>query len=198
MCTICKKMGHFKKVCLSRKDCAVHEVGMEMAQEEAVIEEVSINSVYLNNKQLLITAQLGMQVCNNMLKVPYKVDTGSEGNLMLLYIFKTLFRNELVEQLKRSIKGNIKLKRYNGMQIEQLLKLNDVQYMSIIDVSLGYHNLKLDKQLPYLTTFACLFGRYRYKHYCLEQQQQGICSCAKFMKFLMTCQMYLVLQLTSW
>ena len=25
-------------------------------------------------------------------------------------------------------------------------------------------NLKLDKQSSYLTTFACLFGRYRYKH----------------------------------
>ena len=44
-----------------------------------------------------------------------------------------------------------------------LLKLNNVQYMSIIDASLGYHNLKLDKQSSYLTTFACPFGRYRYK-----------------------------------
>ena len=35
--------------------------------------------------------------------------------------------------------------------------------MSIIDASLGYHNLTLDKQSSYLTTFACLFGRYRYK-----------------------------------
>ena len=33
----------------------------------------------------------------------------------------------------------------------------------MIDASLGYHNLKLDKQSSYLTTFACLFGRYRYK-----------------------------------
>ena len=36
--------------------------------------------------------------------------------------------------------------------------------MSIIDVSSGYHNLKLDMQSSYLTTFASLFGRYRYKH----------------------------------
>ena len=36
--------------------------------------------------------------------------------------------------------------------------------MSIIDASLGYHNLKLDKQSSYLTMFACPFGRYRYKH----------------------------------
>ena len=45
-----------------------------------------------------------------------------------------------------------------------LPKLNNVKYMSIIDASSGYHNLKLDKQSSYLTTFACLFGRYRYKH----------------------------------
>ena len=36
--------------------------------------------------------------------------------------------------------------------------------MSIIDASSGYHNLKLDKQSSYLTTFSCLFGRYQYKH----------------------------------
>ena len=39
---------------------------------------------------------------------------------MPLYIFKKLFRDGLVEQLRRSIKSNIKLKAYNGMQIEQL------------------------------------------------------------------------------
>ena len=36
--------------------------------------------------------------------------------------------------------------------------------MSIIDVSSGYHNLKLDKKSSYLTTFACPFGWYQYKH----------------------------------
>ena len=35
--------------------------------------------------------------------------------------------------------------------------------MSVIDASSGYHNLKLDKQSSYLTTFACPFGRYTYK-----------------------------------
>ena len=72
-------MGHFKKVCWNRKDCMVHEVEVELAQEEGLIEEVSINSVYLNNKWLLITAQLEMQVGDSALKVPYKIDTGSEG-----------------------------------------------------------------------------------------------------------------------
>ena len=118
--TGCRKMGHFKKVCQSRKDHEVHEVGVKMSQEEDEREEESINSVYLNNKWLLITTQLEMQVSNNALKVPYKIDTGSEGNLMWLYIFKKLCGNRSVEQLKRSIKSNIKLKTYNGMQIEQL------------------------------------------------------------------------------
>ena len=35
--------------------------------------------------------------------------------------------------------------------------------MSIIDASSGYHNPKSDEKSSYLTTFACPFGRYRYK-----------------------------------
>ena len=38
-----------------------------------------------------------------------------------------------------------------------------MQYTSIIDASSGYHNLKLDMQSSYLTTFSCPFGRYHYK-----------------------------------
>ena len=45
-----------------------------------------------------------------------------------------------------------------------LPKLNNVRYMSIIDASSRYHNLKLDDISSYLTTFSCQFGRYRYKH----------------------------------
>ena len=118
MCASCGKTGHCKKVCQSRKDCTFHAVGMEL--EEGGIEEVSINSVYLNNKWSLLTAQLETQVGGNATKVPYKIGTGSEGNLMSLYIFKKLFRNESIEQLRSSIKSNIRLKTYNGMQIEQL------------------------------------------------------------------------------
>ena len=54
---------------------------------------------------------------------------------------------------------------HRGPTLNNILpKLNNAQYMSIIDVSSGYHNLKLDKQLSYLTMFACQFGRYRYNH----------------------------------
>ena len=44
-----------------------------------------------------------------------------------------------------------------------LPKLTNVRYLSLIDVSSGYHNLKLDDESLYLTTFACQFGRYKYK-----------------------------------
>ena len=53
---------------------------------------------------------------------------------------------------------------HRGLTLNDILpRLNSVQYMSIINASSGYHNLKLDKQLSYLTTFSYLFGRYWYK-----------------------------------
>ena len=43
------------------------------------------------------------------------------------------------------------------------LKLKIVKYFSLMGVSSGYHNLKLDKRSSYLTTFAYQFGRYKYE-----------------------------------
>ena len=54
-----------------------------------------------------------------------------------------------------------------------LPKLSNVQYMPIIDTSLGFHNLWLDTQSSYLTTFACPFGRYCYKCLPFEAAQPG-------------------------
>ena len=54
---------------------------------------------------------------------------------------------------------------HRGTMLNDILpKCNNLEYMSIIDVSLGYHNFKLDNKLSYLTTFACPFSWYRYKH----------------------------------
>ena len=82
-------MGHFKKVCMNKKNHTVHEVEVELMPEphEEDIETVSINSVYLNRNQSLITAHLKMQVGKTTTEIPYKIDTSSEGNIMPLYIY---------------------------------------------------------------------------------------------------------------
>ena len=58
----------------------------------------------MNNKQSLITADLETQVSKNTVQILYKIGTGSEGNLMPLYIFERLCGHWSIEQLKRSIK----------------------------------------------------------------------------------------------
>ena len=115
-------MGHFQKVCLSKKSRVVHEVEVEVMLEpqEGDIETVSINSIYLNSDRSLITAHLKMQVGKTVTEIPYKIDTGSEGNIMPLYTYKKLFKDVLEEQLKGSIKSNIKLKAYNGTHITHI------------------------------------------------------------------------------
>ena len=42
-------------------------------------------------------------------------------------------------------------------------KLTNAKYLSLIDASLKYHNLRLEEKSSYLTTFSCQLGRYRYK-----------------------------------
>ena len=50
---------------------------------------------------------------------------------------------------------------HRGPMLNNILpQLNNVKYMSIIDASLGYHNLKLDEKSLYLTMFTCPFVQY--------------------------------------
>ena len=42
-------------------------------------------------------------------------------------------------------------------------KLNNVKFLFLMDASSGYHNLRFDERSSYVTTFACQFGKYRYK-----------------------------------
>ena len=67
MCMGCKKMGHFKKVCQSRRKKAVNELEVKEVQEinEGKLETVSIDLVHLNKNQSLITVKLEMQAGRN-------------------------------------------------------------------------------------------------------------------------------------
>ena len=64
----------------------------------------------MNNNQSMLTAKLETYAGENKLTVPCKIDTGSDGNIMPLYIFKKLFPRVTEAELKKTIKRHIKLK----------------------------------------------------------------------------------------
>ena len=102
-CIRCRKTGHFRKVCRSKGDCVVHGVEVKMVQDSQheEIETVSINWVQLNKNWLVITAHLERYAGKNCVEIPYKIDMGSKSNILLLYIFKKLFKNITGEQLTK-------------------------------------------------------------------------------------------------
>ena len=75
---------------------------------------------------------------------------------------RTLWKSQIMPRSSEA-KSNTHRTSQKMTHNDILPKLNNAQCLSLIDVSFGYHNLKLDKRSSYLTTFACQFGRYRYK-----------------------------------
>ena len=92
-----------------------------MSQEynKGEIETVSINSVHMNKNFSVLTVKLEM-CTGDKLTVPYKIDTGSDGNIMPWYIFKKLFPRVTEAELIKNIKKHIKLKTYNKTVVTQL------------------------------------------------------------------------------
>ena len=76
MCAGYGKVGHFKKVCHSKRSRAVNEMEPEMSQEysKGAIETVSINSIHMNKNQSMLTAKLEMHASNSKITIPYKID----------------------------------------------------------------------------------------------------------------------------
>ena len=68
----------------------VNGMKQEVSQEyiEDDIEIVSINSVCMNKKKLMLTTKLDKCIGNNNVIIPYKIDSGNDGNIMPWYIFK--------------------------------------------------------------------------------------------------------------
>ena len=82
-------------------------------------EMVSINSVFMNKNRSMLTAKLDTCIGNNNMIILYKIDTGSDGNIMPWYIFKKLFQRVTESQLMRTVKIHIKMKMYNKTFITQ-------------------------------------------------------------------------------
>ena len=80
----CRKVGHFRKFCHSRRSRVVNDMEQEVSQEyrEDEIETVSINSVYMSKNWSMLTAKLDMCAGDNKITIPYKIDTGRDGNIM--------------------------------------------------------------------------------------------------------------------
>ena len=88
----------------------VEQEAFQDSAEENSIGMVSINSIYFNKNHFVLTVNLKMSASQNNIMVPYKVDTGSDGNIMPLHIFKKLFPKITNEQLVANKNKNILLK----------------------------------------------------------------------------------------
>ena len=82
-------MKHFKEVCRSFKGSAVYNIEKEDEQEqETNIEMVNINSVRFNSNPSAIIANLKTSSNKVVITVPYKVDMGSDRNIMPFNVYK--------------------------------------------------------------------------------------------------------------
>ena len=122
MCLACNKIGHFQVVYRSKRTRAVNEVEQETFHDNAGedIEVVSINSVWFNKNCSVLTANLKTYAGQNNIIVPYKIDTGSNGNIMPAHVFRRLFPNVTNEQLAKTKNKHVLLKTYNKTTITQL------------------------------------------------------------------------------
>ena len=93
--------NHFREVCRSARIRVVHNVEQEtnQNQEEDQIYMVNINYISFNINCSTVTVNLKTSSNEVRIIVPYKVDTDSEGNIMLLHMHKKLFPEKTKEQL---------------------------------------------------------------------------------------------------
>ena len=122
MCTECSKIGHFQVVCRSRRTRAMNKVEQEAVQGDTSkdIESVSINSIQLNENHSILTANLKTSAGQSNIMVLYKIDTGSDGNIMSLHVYKKLFPIITNDRSAATINKNVVLKMYNKTTITQL------------------------------------------------------------------------------
>ena len=87
----------------------VEKGAVQDSAEENNFDSVSINSIHVNKNHSVLTANLKTSGSNNIM-VPYKVETGNNGNIMPLHIYKELFHEITNKQLAATKNKNILLK----------------------------------------------------------------------------------------
>ena len=109
------KKNHFREVCRSKRGNVVHNVEQEpnLNQEEVKIDMVIINSISFNSKCSVITANLKIISNQATITVPYKVDTGSDGNIYALTHIQKMFPRAPKEQLPAMRNTDVNLKTCN-------------------------------------------------------------------------------------
>ena len=81
------KMLLFKEKCRRSKSNAVHNIDTEADHlQEPAIETVNFNSIRFNTNHSAIKVDLKTSSNKGVATMPYKVDMGSDGNIMPLYI----------------------------------------------------------------------------------------------------------------
>ena len=106
-------MNHFKDVCRSSKGSPVHNIEKEDEQEQKTnIETENISSVRFDSNHSTIIANLKKKhhQIKVVITVLYKVDMGSNGNIMPFYMYIQLFPRATMETVSSKNDTKIKLK----------------------------------------------------------------------------------------
>ena len=100
----------------------MHSINQKTGQykKEDDIDTLNINASNFNSRHSVMVANINTSSNQAIIAMPYKVDTGSNGNLMSLPIYKKLFPRATREQLAATRNKNIKLKTYNSTTIKLL------------------------------------------------------------------------------
>ena len=128
MCAVCGKSNHFKEVCKSGSSKMLHSIDSQEEQHQdednickVNINSININSITLNSKCSVITANINAWSSQDKLGVPYKVDSGSDGNIIPLNILKKNYTlGPQKKQLAAMKNESIKLRTYDSSTIAQL------------------------------------------------------------------------------
>ena len=119
-CDKCGKINHFKVVCRGSQSSVVNAIVKEdIHEQESDIKTVNVNFISFKSNHSMIIAKLKTSSKQATITVPYKFDTGCDGNIMPFNVFKKIFPNTIEDQLVAT-KDTIILIIYNSTTITQL------------------------------------------------------------------------------